>query len=192
MAFSTEQLPLNQYVGALMQPHLFGIIGLAIGFVAPAIAQEKSAICDGPQEVCSQITSLIKRSDAAYNRKDAAGDIAIFASDGVFVMEGRVVSGTEALEKLERFPFALAHGTRSSSLFESVIHRSGDSTCADHALVSQTPIWPTRFPPPLNPRHDDEGSKRDGRNHGQAIFEACLYGEGAGNTESHTAAQTVD
>ena len=117
-----------------MQPHLFGIIGLAIGFVAPAIAQEKSAICDGPQEVCSQITSLIKRSDAAYNRKDAAGDIAIFASDGVFVMEGRVVSGTEALEKLERFPFALAHGTRSSSLFESVIHRFGDSICADHAL----------------------------------------------------------
>jgi Protein of unknown function (DUF4011) len=35
---------------------------------------------------------------------------------------------------LERFPFALAHGTRSTSLFESVIHRFGDSICADHAL----------------------------------------------------------
>jgi hypothetical protein len=35
---------------------------------------------------------------------------------------------------LERFPFALAHGTRSSSLFESVIHRFGDSIWADHAL----------------------------------------------------------
>jgi hypothetical protein len=35
---------------------------------------------------------------------------------------------------LERFPFALAHGTRSTSLFESVIHSFGDSICADHAL----------------------------------------------------------
>ena len=38
---------------------------------------------------------------------------------------------------LERFPFALAHGTRSSSLFERVIHRSGDSTWADHALATR-------------------------------------------------------
>ena len=42
--------------------------------------------------------------------------------------------GRDYPARLERFPFALAHGTRSSSLFESVIYRSGDSTCADHAL----------------------------------------------------------
>ncbi len=35
---------------------------------------------------------------------------------------------------LERFPFALAHGARSNSLFDRVIHRSGDATCSDHAL----------------------------------------------------------
>ena len=39
---------------------------------------------------------------------------------------------------LERFPFALAHRTRSSSLFESVIHRSGDPTCADHVLGKES------------------------------------------------------
>ncbi len=35
---------------------------------------------------------------------------------------------------LERVPFALAHGARSSALFERAIHRSGGSTCADRAL----------------------------------------------------------
>jgi hypothetical protein len=51
---------------------------------------------------------------------------------------------------LERFPFALAHGTRSSSLFESVIHRSGDSTCADHALGSVFfSIWSQRASPAI-------------------------------------------
>ncbi len=35
---------------------------------------------------------------------------------------------------LERFPFALAHGNRSRSLFDRMSHRSDGSTCADHAL----------------------------------------------------------
>jgi hypothetical protein len=35
---------------------------------------------------------------------------------------------------LERFPFAPAHGPGSNSLSDRMIHRSGDSTCADHAL----------------------------------------------------------
>jgi hypothetical protein len=34
----------------------------------------------------------------------------------------------------ERFPLALALGYRSNSLFDRVIHRLGESTCADHAL----------------------------------------------------------
>jgi hypothetical protein len=34
---------------------------------------------------------------------------------------------------LERFPFALAHGPRSILLFDRMIHRSGDSTYADHS-----------------------------------------------------------
>jgi hypothetical protein len=36
---------------------------------------------------------------------------------------------------LERFPFTLAHGDRSDSLFARMIHRSGDSTFSDHALT---------------------------------------------------------
>ncbi len=48
--------------------------------------------------------------------------------------EGR--SGLDAAPDLEldRFPFALAHGPRSNSLFDRVTHRSGDATCSDHAL----------------------------------------------------------
>jgi hypothetical protein len=52
--------------------------------------------------------------------------------------KGRFDAGLLAVRDagLERLPFPLAHGTRSSSLFESVIHRFGDSTCADHALAA--------------------------------------------------------
>src|SRR4051794_20092650 len=42
--------------------------------------------------------------------------------------------GAEIEVAIERFSFALAHLTRSCSLFESMIHRSGDSTYTDHAL----------------------------------------------------------
>jgi hypothetical protein len=49
---------------------LFAIAGLAIGFVVPAIAQEKTGTCTGPQEACLQIVSLIKSYDEAFNRKD--------------------------------------------------------------------------------------------------------------------------
>jgi hypothetical protein len=35
---------------------------------------------------------------------------------------------------LERFPFAPAHGYRANSLSDRLIRRSGDSTCAVHAL----------------------------------------------------------
>jgi hypothetical protein len=37
---------------------------------------------------------------------------------------------------LERFPFALAHGPRSNTLFDRVIHRLGGSACADRALAA--------------------------------------------------------
>ena len=37
--------------------------------------------------------------------------------------------------RLERLPFALARGRRSNTLSDRMIHRSGDSTCADHALI---------------------------------------------------------
>jgi hypothetical protein len=50
--------------------------------------------------------------------------------------KGGGVAGVDS--PLEQFPFALARGTGSSSLFESVIHHSGDATCADHALTNES------------------------------------------------------
>ena len=37
---------------------------------------------------------------------------------------------------LERFPLALAHGSRSDAWFDGVINRSDDATCADDAVVA--------------------------------------------------------
>jgi hypothetical protein len=50
-------------------------------------------------------------------------------------------NGGAAGASLERFPFALAHGARSNSLSDRMIHRSGDSTCSDHALAFVGATW---------------------------------------------------
>jgi hypothetical protein len=51
---------------------------------------------------------------------------------------GTVELGSDQIIRhaFERFPFALAHETRCNTLFDSVIHRSGDSACTDHALAA--------------------------------------------------------
>jgi hypothetical protein len=46
---------------------------------------------------------------------------------------------------LERLPLASAHRYRSNSSSGHMIHRSGDSTCADHALVDGRPIGAVRL-----------------------------------------------
>jgi hypothetical protein len=47
---------------------------------------------------------------------------------------GHQAGGCTCDRQSARFPIALAHGHRANSLFDRVIHRSGDSTCSDNAL----------------------------------------------------------
>ncbi len=82
-----------------MNPRLLTVASLAIGFATPALAQEKSAACDGPQDACQQIVSIPKKWEAAFNKKDAAGAAALYAQDAILVPEGPIVSGREAIQK---------------------------------------------------------------------------------------------
>jgi L-fuconolactonase len=65
-------------------------------------------------------------------------ELALAAAKGQpnrFAVMGRLaIEEPDASVRLERFPFALAHGYHSNSSSDRMIHRSGDSTCADHAL----------------------------------------------------------
>jgi uncharacterized protein (TIGR02246 family) len=54
------------------------LVGLAIGFVLPTVAQQKSAI--DPKQ---QIRVLAKKHDEAVNRHDAAAVAALYTQDGV-------------------------------------------------------------------------------------------------------------
>ena len=106
-----------------------------------------------PQWICS--TSFLQSKTTSARKCVAPGPL-LMDGDAKTIVR-RAVTLTSVIHRsgdatysdhaLERFPFALAHGTRSSSLFESVIHRSGDSTCADHALAG-----PERFPSMAMPR----------------------------------------
>lgn len=82
-----------------MKMRLLAIVGLAIGLVAPAVAQEKMGACTGPQDACQAAEDLAKSYEAAFNRKDAAAVAALYTQDGVFVPEGPILSGREAITK---------------------------------------------------------------------------------------------
>ena len=83
-----------------MKMHLVALVGLAISFAVPAIAQEQSTV---DPEVRQQIEALIVNLDEAYNKSDAPAVAALFAQDAVEVWygqpEGGLASGQQAIEK---------------------------------------------------------------------------------------------
>jgi len=69
---------------------------LAIGFTAPAFAQQKDTV--DPQ-IIRQYAELSKKFDEAYNNNDAAALTACFTADAVLVNDTGPVYGREAIEK---------------------------------------------------------------------------------------------
>ena len=69
-------------------PFILTFAGLAIGFAAPALAQEQNSV---DPEVRQQIEAVTKRREEAYNKHDAAAWAAFYtqdAIDGVRIFEG--------------------------------------------------------------------------------------------------------
>src|ERR1700738_1285046 len=91
------------------------LVGLAIGFVVPALAQEQNTV---DPEVRQQIEAALTKFDEAYNKNDAAAPAApaaLFAQDAVEVWygasEGGLASGQQAIEKR----YATEFGARPSN-----------------------------------------------------------------------------
>jgi ketosteroid isomerase-like protein len=75
------------------------LVGLAIGFAVPSIAQEQSAV---DPEVRQQIEAAFRKYSEAFNQHDAAAMATLFAVDAVQVLdwgEGGMFSGQQVIEK---------------------------------------------------------------------------------------------
>jgi ketosteroid isomerase-like protein len=76
---------------------LLGLVGLAISFALPTFAQQKEPT---PSDENRQVSAaLIKQSEDAWNKNDAAALAAMFTEDAVIVTDSGPVYGREAIEK---------------------------------------------------------------------------------------------
>jgi Domain of unknown function (DUF4440) len=86
--------------------YLLALVGLAIGFASPTVAQQKDTV--DPQ-TRQQIDALDKKIGEAYSKDDAAAVAALFTEDGVLVRPQGTVYGREAIEKLYADTFQKIH-----------------------------------------------------------------------------------
>jgi uncharacterized protein (TIGR02246 family) len=80
-----------------MKTRILGaLVGLAISFTLPTFAQQKDAV---DQKTLQQLDAKIKKYDEAVNNNDAAAVAALFTEDAVFVTDGGLLHGRQAVEK---------------------------------------------------------------------------------------------
>jgi uncharacterized protein (TIGR02246 family) len=75
---------------------LLALLGLAISFAVPAIAQQQNV--PDPQ-LREQLGTFFKKHDEAWNNNDASALAALFTDDGIEVTNTGPIYGREALEK---------------------------------------------------------------------------------------------
>jgi uncharacterized protein (TIGR02246 family) len=76
---------------------LLALVGLAISFALPALAQQKDTITD-PQ-IIEQLHAIGKKTDEAMLKGDIAARVALFTEDAVFVTPGGPLYGRQAIEQ---------------------------------------------------------------------------------------------
>ena len=76
---------------------MVALIGLAIGFVSPTLAQQKNTV--DPQTAV-QICALASKYDAAFNRGDAAAVATLYTEDVFFKTPNGTFNGRQAIEEL--------------------------------------------------------------------------------------------
>jgi ketosteroid isomerase-like protein len=72
------------------------LVGLAISFALPALAQQKDTLDPQLRQVAD---ALSKKFDEAYDNNDAAAVAALFTEDAVLVTTQGPIYGREAIEK---------------------------------------------------------------------------------------------
>jgi ketosteroid isomerase-like protein len=110
-----------------MKMRLLGALAaLAIGFAAPAIAQEKEVT---DPEIRLQLDRIDRKFDEACNRSDAAAVAALFTQNAVDVTPTGVFSGQQAIEKYFEGIFQKWHISGHKNKLDHV-YELGSHLCA--------------------------------------------------------------
>jgi ketosteroid isomerase-like protein len=75
---------------------LLALVGSAIGFAVPILAQQKDTV---DPKIIEQLAALYNKADEAFNNGDAAALAALYTEDAVLVEEKGPIYGREAIEK---------------------------------------------------------------------------------------------
>ena len=113
------------------------LVGLALGFAVPVLAQEQNTV---DPEVRQQIEAVVMKYEEAYNKSDAAGCAALYSQDGLSVVSwesaGGATSGQQAIEKRAAAMLASSPAKLVRKLIQ--VYPVGDEICAisefDHTL----------------------------------------------------------
>jgi hypothetical protein len=108
------------------------IVGLAIGFALPGLAQEQNAV---DPELRQQIEAITKRREEAYNKHDAAAWSAFYTQDAIDVWtwepDGAAV-GLPAIVKRYEAEFASYPAPKSFNVVR--VYAIGNEICAGHEI----------------------------------------------------------
>ena len=117
---------------------LLALVGLAIGFPAPTLAQEQKAVAP---EVREKIEAVETEFVEAYNKHDVATISALYTQDAVEVRAAGgdtrdgVFSGRQALEKMFAVDFASNPGRLVSELVQVYAIDENDICAIGNATV---------------------------------------------------------
>ena len=112
---------------------LLALVGLAISFALPTVAQQKDTI---DSQTHAQIDEQIdKKFDEAFNNGDAAALAALFTQDAVWVTPQGSVAGREAIQ--QRFAGMFQQGHYSN-------HLNNDDPGSPHLIgTAGNEVWRT-------------------------------------------------
>jgi uncharacterized protein (TIGR02246 family) len=105
------------------QRFVAALIGLAIGFTMPIVAQQKDTV--DPQ-ITQQIRVLAMKYDEAFNKSDAAAVAALYTEDAIYVAHHGTFHGRQAIEKTYANYFQHWHSINQVSTVDRVIAVGND------------------------------------------------------------------
>jgi ketosteroid isomerase-like protein len=103
--------------------YLLALVGLAIGFASPTLAQQKDTVV--PQ-IVEQLVALGKKYAEAVNNNDVAAVAALYTGDAVDVGETGPIYGREAIQKHWADAFQKMHFNKRDKYFPHAIGTDGN------------------------------------------------------------------
>jgi uncharacterized protein (TIGR02246 family) len=107
--------------------HLVAIVGLAIGYVVPAFAQQKDMV--DPQ-IAEGVRALAAKYDDAFNTNDAAAVTGLYTEDAVFETPNGTFNGREDIEGIYRKIYFERNHSKDHVTTVGEVTGAGDETRA--------------------------------------------------------------